>query len=216
MYNTKHKHHITPKCLLKHKDKSFVDDPRNISKPLSINQHIAIHKWLYMLTGDRGCEIAHFYMSSPSGCKYDISGENNPFYGKHHSEETKKKISEFHTGKKISNKIRRKTSETLKNRYKNIKHHLKGTKLSEEHKQKLSDAHKGKRGWITTKHHSEETKKKFSETRRKRLWVINGKVFNTILEASNYFDVSTTTIRYWCSNNFQLCYWVKREGKICR
>jgi hypothetical protein len=28
-----------------------------------------------------------------------FSGENNPFYGKHHTEETKKKISESRTGK---------------------------------------------------------------------------------------------------------------------
>jgi hypothetical protein len=30
-----------------------------------------------------------------------FSGENNPFYGKHHSEETKKKISESRKGKLI-------------------------------------------------------------------------------------------------------------------
>ena len=37
-----------------------------------------------------------------SNCR-DISGENNPFFGKQHSEETKKKLSEIRKGKKPTN-----------------------------------------------------------------------------------------------------------------
>jgi len=48
-----------------------------------------------------------------------IKGDRNSFYGKHHSEETKKKISESHKGKK----------------------------LSKNHKIKLSESHKGKSIW---------------------------------------------------------------------
>ena len=57
--------------------------------------------------------------------------ENNPMYGKHHSEESKKKISEAHKGKHPSEETRKKLSEAKKN-------------MSEETKKKLSEAAKGK------------------------------------------------------------------------
>lgn len=62
------------------------------------------------------------------------SGENNPFYGRHHTEETKKKISEAH----------------------------KGMRLSEETKRRLSEMNKGRNNHFFGKHHSEETRKKWS------------------------------------------------------
>lgn len=70
------------------------------------------------------------------------SGENNPFYGKHHSDESKKKISE-------ANKGMRKPSR------------------SEEHRRKLSESNKGK-------HRSDETKKRISDAKKGRHWYTNG------------------------------------------
>lgn len=67
--------------------------------------------------------------------------------GKHHSAETKKKISEAQKG----------------NQY------AKGKPKSEEHKRKLSEAHKGKKGktpWNKGKKLSEETKNRIGEARR--------------------------------------------------
>lgn len=64
------------------------------------------------------------------------SGNNNPFFGKHHDDEAKKKISEAVKGKHWS--------------------------LSEETKKKMSSAMKGNKRWLG-RHHSEETKKKMSE-----------------------------------------------------
>ena len=51
---------------------------------------------------------------------------------KHHSEETRKKMSEAQKGKQLSEDTRKKIAEARK-----------GKRLSEEHKRKLSEAHKG-------------------------------------------------------------------------
>ena len=62
--------------------------------------------------------------------------------GKHHSEETKRKLSESHKGRTTWNKG---------------KHH------SEETKRKLSESHKGRTTWMKGKKHTEEAKRKISE-----------------------------------------------------
>lgn len=71
---------------------------------------------------------------------YGISGENNPFFGKHHTEEARKKMSIAHKGKPLFRT-----------------HPFKGKKLSEEHKRKIGETLKGR---II----SEECKKKIKET----------------------------------------------------
>ena len=43
-----------------------------------------------------------------------LRGENNPFYGKRHSEETRRKISEAHKGKKLSEETKKNIAESLK------------------------------------------------------------------------------------------------------
>ena len=76
-------------------------------------------------------------------------GKNNPHYGKHLSEEHKKKIGEGNKGKHLSEETRKKIGEANKGRLhteetKNkIRESHKGKKLSEEHKKKLSEASKG-------------------------------------------------------------------------
>lgn len=64
----------------------------------------------------------------------------NPFKGKHHTKETKKKLAEYcrlgicgNKGKQFTDEHKQKISESNK-----------GKKLTEEHKKKLSDSHKGK------------------------------------------------------------------------
>ena len=82
-----------------------------------------------------------------------MKGENNPFYGKHHSDETLRKISESH--KNMSDETLRKISEANKGENNPFygKHH------SEETRRKISEAHKGK-------HLSDETKRKMSEAHK--------------------------------------------------
>ena len=93
------------------------------------------------------------------------TNEKNPFYGKHHSEETIRKISErmicnnHMKGKHHSEETRKKIAEKLK-----------GRKLSEETRKKVSVAIKGKTL-------SEETRRKLSEA-AKRQWELKKESIN--------------------------------------
>lgn len=69
----------------------------------------------------------------------NLSGENNSFYGHHHSEESKKKISEAAKGRIISEESRKKRSEALKGR----PTWNKGKTLSDEHKAHIKESAKG-------------------------------------------------------------------------
>ena len=86
-----------------------------------------------------------------------MKGENNPLFGKHLSEETKKKMSEAKKGRTFTEEHRRKMSEARKGE----NHPLFGHHHSEESRRKISEAKKGK-------HHSEETKKKMSDVAKNR------------------------------------------------
>lgn len=101
----------------------------------------------------------------------NVSGENNPFFGKTHTLETRKIISE----KQIGNKkrlgkyhsliTRRKISSSTSKRFKDqrerdkISNTLKGTKLSDETKMKMSLSRKGRK-------FSEEHKRKLAESNK--------------------------------------------------
>ena len=71
----------------------------------------------------------------------ELTGEKNPMYGKKHSEETRKKMSEALKGKKhkpFTEEHRKKMSESLKGRTSPMK----GVTLSEETRRKISEAMK--------------------------------------------------------------------------
>lgn len=80
-------------------------------------------------------------------------GEDNPFYGKHHTEETKSLISVVHKGKVVSAETRAKMSEAHKN-------------PSPETRAKLSAASSGENNPFYGKHHTPETKAKISATKK--------------------------------------------------
>lgn len=94
-----------------------------------------------------------------------LFGENNPFYGKTHTIETKEKLSLL-ASQRIGNKNpfygKHHSEETLEL----MRKVHKGVKPSEETKKKMSEAQKGEKNHFYGKHHSKETKKKLSETRR--------------------------------------------------
>lgn len=92
----------------------------------------------------------------------DFSGENNPMYGKTHSDESKTKMKESHKGclspmhdKTHSDEARAKMSNTRK-----------GHKLSVETKEKLCIANKGENNPNYGKKFSDETKAKMSATKK--------------------------------------------------
>jgi group I intron endonuclease len=102
-------------------------------------------------------------------------------YGKTHTEEARKKISEVNKG----------------NTY------CKGKKLSDETKQKLSEAAKlktGEKNAFYGKHHSEETIQKIKEKSKGRLppniikISIDGNIYISISEASRQLNIPTPTI----------------------
>ena len=99
-------------------------------------------------------------------------GENNPMYGKHHTEETKQKLSDINKeyfkdkenhpfyGKHHTEEAKQKISETQKERFKDKENHpMYGKQKSEETKKKISETKKGKKI-------SEETRKKLCEQRK--------------------------------------------------
>ena len=73
--------------------------------------------------------------------------------GKHHSEETKRKIGEGNKGKHLSEEAKRRMSTSHIGKY-----------HTEETKRKISESHKGIKNSFFGKHHTEETKRKLSKT----------------------------------------------------
>ena len=115
----------------------------------------------YNLTegGDGGVACEEICKKISEAKKGHQSGEKNPFFGKHHSDETKIKIGEKSKGRHHSEETRIKMSKSRRGE-KNImfgKHH------SEETRKKMSNSHKGKPAYNKGKPMSEEQKKKLSK-----------------------------------------------------
>ena len=118
----------------------------------------------------------------------DINGENNPFYGKHHSDETKQKISDANKGRKMSEEVKQ------KNRLRQI-----GSKRTEETKLKMSIANKGKL-------RSEETKRKISESKKgkktskviKVICITTNDIFNCIEDGVKKYGINESNIINCC------------------
>ena len=83
------------------------------------------------------------------------TGKDNPFYGKHHTDEAKERMSKALSGEK---------------------HPMYGKHLSEEQKKRMSEAHKGEKNPNYGKHFSEEHKNKLSTANKGKRWFNNGKI----------------------------------------
>lgn len=91
----------------------------------------------------------------------DVMGEKNPFYGKHHSEDSLKKMHRSHRSTPKSEETKRKMSEAQRGEKGNMYHKV----HSGETKRKMSEAQCGEKNPFYGKHHSEETCIKISRSK---------------------------------------------------
>lgn len=158
----RHKHHIIPKHA------GGTDDATNLVD-VSVEEHAELHFALYLtygrwqdyraalgLAGIIGKEEILYEMHAERAREMtrnrrSYKGEQNPFYGKTHSVETR-------------NLLKQKTKETWENQ----PHPWIGKKHTEESKQKMRENNKGKGNPNFGKKHSEETLIKMKEARK--LW----------------------------------------------
>ena len=125
--------------------------------------------------------------------------------GTHHTEEHKKKIGKANKGIPRSEETRKKLSIT----HKGQSPWNKGIPRPEETKKKISEAHKGI-------HHSEETKQKISIYQKgrpapNRIKIsIEGNTFDSLKEASKYYNVSIPTISRWVKKNQHNAFYIEK------
>ena len=92
------------------------------------------------------------------------SGENNPFYGCHHTDECKQRMRDAAKNRApVSAETREKLSKIHK-----------GVKFTEEHKRKISEAQKGSKGNNYGKTLSDAVKSKISDTVHNQVWMNDG------------------------------------------
>ena len=113
-----------------------------------------------------------YYGRPASELVFMRNGEHKTLHskGKHHSEETRRKISEASKGRTLSEEHRKKLSESLSGENNPFfgKHH------SEDTRRKISESCKGKPGWLKGKHQSEDTCQKISEAAKGKHWWNDG------------------------------------------
>jgi len=157
------KHHIVPKCL------GGSNNIDNIVK-LTPREHFVAHQLLVKIYPESPRLAYAAFLMTQSNSKYSrvnnrlygwlkeslsvsIKGKNNPMYGKTHTPETRKRISEATKGRKLYGE----------------KNGMFGKTHTKEAKEKMSKTFQEKgHPWLGRKH-SEETKAKMSKNARKRI-----------------------------------------------
>lgn len=158
------RHHIVPKCMNGSNDEENLID-------LFAKEHFEAHRLLALENQDNHSLVYAWHMMSitnnndqrnyeitaeeyeeakihfSNAIKESFSNGNHPMLGRHHSEETKKKISEANKGnlgpnlgKKLSKETKDKISEAAKDRFIDKNNHPSyGVHLSDETKSKISE-----------------------------------------------------------------------------
>jgi hypothetical protein len=120
----------------------------------------------------KGREIKPEWIEKTLQKRRSYDGENNPFYGKTHTDEVRKKI-----------------TENMKKVYQEQGHPWLGRKHSEESKRKMSETRKGNLNHRYKTSPSEETKKKISDSKIGKKWYNNGidEVFRNDFPGDGWF-----------------------------
>ena len=232
-------HHKFPRSFSK-KDGVDIDNDEGNLVSLSLADHFRVHYYLWKCSkkGYRGMMAKAFVFMRKKVVVYasddtieqlakdyedamreaakamsrSMKGEKHPMYGKHHSEESKKKNSEAHKGKKLSEEHKKKIGAVWKGKHhseetkkkirevrkghpvseetrKKLSEVHKGRPVSEETKKKLSDAHKGQVAWNKGKQLSEETRKKMCEANKGK------NIGNTNVRGTRWFNNGKINIR---------------------
>ncbi len=171
------------------------------------------------------CRLTNSTLGGDGHNREDVLGRKNPMYGKHHSEETKKKISQIHKGKPSCRKgvsLSQKTKDKIKESWKNRSSIILSSEKKISKSLKLSLALKGKT-------FSEEHKKSlsYSKTKQKIKQIdrFTGQIvaiWNSSKELRDYFNISDRIrdIMKSVKTNWACCnyYWEKcslEEKSFC-
>lgn len=143
-------------------------------------------------------------------CKHLMSGENNPFYGKSHTEETKNKLREKQLGKTHTEA----TIELISKKSNEFYRSDKGL----EFRAKMSERMSGENHFLYGVGHTEESKKKMSETkknkykemsieekfdkllRKSKMVLAENNFYFTAKDASTDFNISYTAMQFRCNS----------------
>lgn len=230
------RHHIIPKCLGGTNDEDNLID-------LFAREHFIAHRLLALENPENDKMIYAWNMMSNlkkedrqitakeyeevriAFCK-TISGENNPFYGKHHSEETREKMRKNHadfSGKNHPNYgISRygKDNPNYGNRY------------SEETRRKISENHadmSGENNPMYGKTHSEDARIKMRNAKiglydrsngpqaKKIIRLSDNMIYGCILDASEDNHMHRCTIRERCKAHKDFMYydeWLTQQNDL--
>lgn len=109
-----------------------------------------------------------YNLTEGGGGTAGLFAELNPFYKRKHTEETKKKISKAHKGKKLSQQHKEKIAKSTKEALKN---------LSEEKKIKIKTSYKHRKSVVC---------------------IETNKIYNSITECAEKLDISRSEIRLVC------------------
>lgn len=106
--------------------------------------------------------------------RVQFAGENNPFFGKHHSEESVRKNRHSHLGKKLKPESVAKRQQTIKERGSNLGKRGElspnwGSKRTKEQIERMSEAQKIAQGKRIGIKHTEEHNRKISEGNKGRV-----------------------------------------------
>lgn len=220
------RHHIIPRCIGGTDEKENLIDlyarehfiaHKLLAKENPHNQSLQCAWWMMSNIGrengeNRRCTSEEYeeariaFSNSQKGENNFMYGKTGYNYGKHLSDETKKKLSESHKGLKVSEEIKQKMSESTMGEKNPMyhKHHTEETrKIMSE---KKIGKYNGENNPHWGKHHTEEAKQRLSQMRKggnnpkaKKVYCKElDMFFDTIKEAQDYVGIKSGILQCCC------------------